>query len=146
VLIALGIINFLVPGPLSTFLQSRVSAPLMTQIGPAVQALLALGVTNATIMPLWAPSAAFFVTTEIFTHTFVFGLLSRLDPTGRATAATPAMAMIGAALGPFVGGVLAQNLGFGALGAAGVLVGLLSVACFTMARSASRAFQPAAAF
>ncbi|MBT9370846.1 MFS transporter [Rhizobium sp. CSW-27] len=145
VLIALGLINFLVPAPLSTFLQSRVSAPLMTQIGPVIQAVLALGVTTATVMPIWGPSAAFFVTTQIFTHTFVFGLLSRLDPTGRATAATPAMALIGAALGPFAGGVLAQNFGFEALGLAAVFVGLTSAACFTLARASARSLQPAPA-
>ena len=141
VLIALGCINFLVPAPLAAFLQSRVSAPLMTQIGPIVQAALALGVTTATVMPVWGPSAAFFVTTQIFTHTFVFGLLSRLDPSGRATAATPAMALIGAALGPFVGGVLAQQHGFEALGMAAVAVGLCSAACFTVARYSSGRLQ-----
>lgn len=126
VLIALGLINLLIPGPLAAFLQSRVSATRMTQVGPVVQAILAMGVAGATVMPLWAPAAACFVMIEIFTHTFVFGLLSRLDPTGRATAATPAMAMIGAALGPFVGGVLSENFGFPALGFAGVAVGLTS--------------------
>jgi predicted MFS family arabinose efflux permease len=145
VLIALGFINFLVPAPLSAFLQSRVSASLMTQIGPVVQAVLALGVTTATVMPIWGPSAAFFVTTEIFTHTFVFGLLSRLDPTGRATAATPAMALIGAALGPFAGGVLSQNIGFEALGLAAVAVGLTSATCFTLARFSARGLEPAPA-
>jgi predicted MFS family arabinose efflux permease len=145
VLIALGIINFILPAPLAAFLQNRVSAPLMTQVGPVVQAILAVGVTTSTIMPLWAPSAAFFVTTEIFTHTFVFGLLARLDPTGRAVAATPAMALIGAALGPFVGGVLAQNFGFDALGIAAVVVGLSSATCFTLAKSAGSTLQPAPA-
>ncbi|WP_326493840.1 MFS transporter [Rhizobium sp. SL86] len=142
VLIALGCINFLVPAPLAAVLQTRVSAPLMTQLGPMIQAALALGVTTATVLPIWAPSAAFFVTTQIFTHTFVFGLLSRLDPTGRATAATPAMALIGAASGPFVGGVLAQNLGYEALGMAAVAVSLCSTLCFTMARYSSGAVQP----
>ena len=142
VLIALGCINFLVPAPLAAFLQGRVSASLMTQIGPVIQAVLALGVTTATVMPIWGPSAAFFVTTQIFTHTFVFGLLSRLDPSGRATAATPAMALIGAALGPLVGGVLAQNFGFEALGMAAVAVGLGSAGCFTVARYASGRLQP----
>ena len=64
VLIAVGIINFLVPSPLAAFLQTRVSAPLMTQLGPLLQALLAVGVTCGTVMTVWAPSAAFFVTTE----------------------------------------------------------------------------------
>ena len=141
VLIALGFVNFLFPAPLATFLQNRVSAPLVTQIGPAVQAILAILVTSATAFQIWAPAAAVFVAVQIFTHTFVFGLLSQLDPTGRAAAATPAMLMIGAALGPIVGGVLGENLGFGALGVAAALVAASSITCFTLARSAGAALK-----
>ena len=85
---------------------------------------------------VWAPAAAFFVAVQIFTHTFAFGLLARLDPTGRAVAATPAMLMIGAALGPVVGGALGQNLGYGALGIAAVIVALLSIGFFSKASRA----------
>jgi hypothetical protein len=51
-------------------------------------------------------------------------------------AATPAMLMIGAALGPIVGGVLGENFGFGALGFAAVLVALIAIAFFTKAKTA----------
>lgn len=136
VLIALGIINFLVPSPLAVFLQKRLPAPLAVQVGPAVQALLALVVTMATSFTIWAPAAAVFVAIQIFTHTFAFGLLARLDPSGRAVAATPAMLMIGAALGPIVGGVLGENFGFGALGFTAVLVALVAITFFTKAKAA----------
>lgn len=136
VLIALGIINFLVPSPLAALLQKRLPAPLVVQVGPAVQALLALVVTMATSFTIWAPAAAVFVAIQIFTHTFAFGLLARLDPSGRAVAATPAMLMIGAALGPIVGGVLGENFGFGALGLAAVLVAFVAIALFTKAKAA----------
>ncbi|HWU65108.1 MAG TPA: MFS transporter [Ensifer sp.] len=136
VLIALGIVNFLVPAPLAAFLQKRVSAEVITQIGPAVQAVLAFIVTGATVFAVWAPVAAVFVAVQIFTHTFVFGLLSRLDPSGRAVAATPAMLMIGSALGPIGGGALGENLGFGALGIAAIIVAAISVAFFTRAKTA----------
>ncbi len=136
VLIALGIVNFLIPSPLAAILQRRLVAETVVQIGPAVQAVFAVIVTSATVFALWAPVAAFFVAIQIFTHTFAFGLLARLDRTGRAVAATPAMLMIGAALGPIVGGALGQNFGFGALGAAGVAVAILSIVFFTKARTA----------
>lgn len=136
VLIALGVVNFVVPSPLAALLQKRVAAERVVQIGPAVQAVFAVVVTSATIFTLWAPVAAFFVAIQIFTHTFAFGLLARLDPTGRAVAATPAMLMIGAALGPIVGGALGQNFGFGTLGAAAVVVAFVSIVFFTKARSA----------
>lgn len=136
VLIALGFVNFLVPAPLAAFLQTRVPAPLITQIGPAIQALLAVVVTGATIFTVWAPATAIFVAVQIFTHTFVFGRLATLDPSGRAAAATPAMLMVGAALGPLVGGALGENLGFAALGLAGVLVAVVSIGFFTKAKIA----------
>jgi predicted MFS family arabinose efflux permease len=136
VLIALGIINFLLPSPLAAVLQKRVPATLVVQIGPAVQALLALVVTMATVFTVWAPAAAVFVAIQIFTHTFAFGLLARLDPSGRAVAATPAMLMIGAALGPIIGGMLGEHFGFGTLGLAAVLVAFVSITFFTKAKSA----------
>lgn len=136
VLIALGVINFLLPSPLAAVLQKRVSATLVVQIGPAVQALLAIIVTMATVFPVWAPAAAVFVAVQIFTHTFAFGLLARLDPSGRAVAATPAMLMIGSALGPIIGGALGEHFGFGALGLTAVLVALVSITLFTRAKTA----------
>jgi predicted MFS family arabinose efflux permease len=136
VLIALGVVNFLLPSPLAAFLQKRLSANLVVQIGPAVQAALALVVTMATVFALWAPAAATFVAIQIFTHTFAFGLLARLDPSGRAVAATPAMLMVGAALGPIVGGALGQNIGFSALGFTAVLVALVAITFFTKAKTA----------
>lgn len=136
VLIALGIINFLVPSPLAALLQKRLPAALVVQVGPAVQALLALVVTMATSFAIWAPAATVFVAIQIFTHTFAFGLLARLDPSGRAVAATPAMLMIGAALGPIIGGFLGEHFGFGALGQAAVLVAVVSITLFKMAKSA----------
>jgi hypothetical protein len=47
-------------------------------------------------------AASVFAAVMIFTHTFAFGLLARLDLSGRAMAATPAMLMIGAAIGPIL--------------------------------------------
>lgn len=138
VLIVLGVVNFLVPAPLAALLEKRLSAARVTQFGPLVQAVLALVVTMSTQIQIWAPAAAVFVAVQIFTHTFAFGLLARMDPTGRAVAATPAMLMIGSALGPAVGGALGLNLGFGALGIAGVLVACVSIIAFTLgARRAS---------
>lgn len=136
VLIALGFVNFILPSPSAAFLQNRIPATLVTQIGPAVQAILAIIVTSATAFTVWAPAAAVFVSIQIFTHNFAFGRLAKLDPTGRAVAATPAMLMVGAAFGPIVGGVLGQNFGYSALGIAAVVVGVISIGFFTKAKTA----------
>ncbi|WP_284777895.1 MFS transporter [Agrobacterium sp. lyk4-40-TYG-31] len=136
VLIALGFVNFVLPSPAAAFLQTRASATLVTQIGPAVQAVVAVIVTSATVLTFWAPAAVLFVSIQIFTHNFAFGRLAKLDPTGRAVAATPAMLMIGAAMGPIVGGALGQNFGYPALGMAAVVVSIISIGFFTKAKSA----------
>ena len=72
----------------------------------------------------------------IFTHTFAFGLLARLDPSGRALAATPAMIMIGAAIGPVLGGTFAKVFGYGSIGLAAVAVATMAVMSFSRARVA----------
>ncbi|MBB3004681.1 hypothetical protein FHX57_007065 [Paraburkholderia tropica] len=74
----------------------------------------------------------------IFTHTFLFGQLARLDKTGRAVAHTPAMLMAGSAVGPLLGGMLIVRFGFGALGFAAVLIGLFSFLFFSRLRSVAR--------
>ena len=61
---------------------------------------------------------------RIFTHTFVFGFLAREDRSGRAVAATPVMVMTGSAIGPLLGGALAQQAGYGSLGWAAAAIGI----------------------
>jgi len=142
VLIALGIVNFCIPYPLAALLQSRISAARVTQIGPAVQATLAIVVTSATAFWFWAPAAAVFVSLQLFTHNFAFGRLAKLDPSGRAVAGTPAMIMVGATFGPIVGGALGQNLGYAALGVAAVVVAGLSILFFTKASTSDTPLVP----
>lgn len=136
VLIALGFVNFIFPSPLAALLQTRLAATAVMQIGPIVQAVLAVIITMSATFTFWAPAAAVYVAVQIFTHTFAFGHLAKLDPTGRAVAATPAMLMVGAALGPVVGGALGQNFGYSALGIAAVFVGLASTTLFAKAKTA----------
>ena len=46
-------------------------------------------------------------------------------------AATPAMVMIGAAIGPVLGGTLVQSFGYASLGLAAFVLGSLAVLCFS---------------
>ena len=94
----------------------------MVLAGPVVQALLALTISLSSGFAPYAAATAVFVAVMIFTHTFAFGLLARLDRSGRAVAATPAMLMVGAAIGPILGGTLVKSLGYGALGIAALLI------------------------
>jgi predicted MFS family arabinose efflux permease len=130
VLIALGFVN-LFPAPLAAFLEKRVSPHAVLLSGPICQALIALGIAFSGSFPAYAAPSVFFAAVMIFTHTFAFGVLSKLDPTARALAGTPAMLMIGAAVGPILGGLLVQGSGYGSLGVAAVVIAAIAVFLFS---------------
>lgn len=114
-LLALGFVN-LFPGGLAALLQQRLSPMLVGVGGLTGQALLAMTLGYATSYPPYAVAASLFVSMAIFTHVFLFGLLSKLDRSGRAVAATPAMIMLGASIGPALGGWIVQSIGYEGLG------------------------------
>jgi predicted MFS family arabinose efflux permease len=134
VLIALGFVN-LVPAPLAAFLQHRVNPRTVLVCGPIVQAGLALLMTQSHAFIPYALGAVLFAAVMIFTHTFAFGLLAALDPSGRAVGATPAMLMVGAAVGPILGGTVVKLSGYPSLGFAAVVIAACAVACFLPARA-----------
>ena len=107
--------------------------------GAAVQALLALVVTQSSGFLPYAMATSVFVAVQIFTHTFIFGWLSQHDTSGRAVALTPAMLMSGAAIGPVLGGVLTASFGMASLGAAVLAIDAIAVFAFWRAMSTSQA-------
>jgi predicted MFS family arabinose efflux permease len=133
VLIAVGLVNLL-PAVLAALLQHRVDEKKVVLAGPVGQAILALIITGAATFPPYAVAAGLYVFLMIFVHTFVFSLLARIEPTGRAVALTPAMLMIGSAVGPVMGGTLAVNFGYTSLGIAATVVSLVAVASFSRVR------------
>lgn len=133
VLIALGFVN-LFPAPLAAVLEKKLSAEKVVLAGPVLQAVLALAITLSATFAPYAVAGAVFVSVMIFTHTFAFGLLSRLDGSARALAATPAMLMVGAAIGPILGGTLVKSFGYPAIGIAACVFAVVAVALFSQAR------------
>jgi predicted MFS family arabinose efflux permease len=129
VLLAVGLVNLL-PAPLAALLQNRLSAWPVLLCGPVLQAVIVLTMTHSSVFLPYAVATAVLTAVMLFTHTFVFGLLARLDRSGRAVAATPAMVMAGAAIGPIVGGTLINAWGYTALGYLGTVVALCSLICF----------------
>jgi predicted MFS family arabinose efflux permease len=126
VLIALGLVNLL-PGLLAALLQKKLSPVLVGFCGPLGQAALALTMTSATSFAPYALAVSLYVSMVIFTHTFLFGLLNRLDPSGRAAAATPAMTMVGACIGPALGGAVIHVFGYPGLGWAASAAAALAI-------------------
>ena len=138
VLIALGLVNLL-PAALAALLQKRIAARNVLLVGPLVQVALAAAIMLSPVFGLYAAAASMFAAVMIFTHTFAFGLLARLDESGRALAATPAMLMTGSAIGPFLGGTLVTLSGYASLAVAAACLGMIATFCFYRLPSATAA-------
>jgi predicted MFS family arabinose efflux permease len=138
VLIALGLVNLL-PAALAALLQKRLSARKVLLVGPLVQFALAATIMVSPLFGPYAFGAAFLAAVMIFTHTFAFGLLARLDVSGRALTGTPAMLMAGSAIGPFLGGTLVNSFGYEALALAAACLAVVAVFCFARLPSADSA-------
>lgn len=129
VLVALSLVNLL-PAPLAALLERRLDARSVLLAGPVLQAAGVAVIMLSTVFAPYAAAASVFAAVIIFSHTFAFGLIAQLEPTGRALAATPAMMMTGAAIGPILGGTLVKGFGYGSLAAAAALIAAVSVFCF----------------
>jgi predicted MFS family arabinose efflux permease len=130
VLIALGLVNLL-PAALAALLQNRLAPGKILMAGPLVQLAMATLIMVSPAFGPYAFGAAFLAAVMIFTHTFAFGLLARLDSSGRALTATPAMLMVGSAIGPFLGGTLVNSFGYEALAVAAACLAIAAVFCFS---------------
>lgn len=138
VLIAVGFVNLL-PALIATWLQNRVLTRRVLLAGPVAQAILALVITQSTDYGPFALASSVYVFVMIFTHIFAFGMFAAHDPSGRAVAATPAMIMAGSAIGPILGGVLVQNLGYEWLGYVISLLAVVALVAFSRVRGTSGA-------
>jgi predicted MFS family arabinose efflux permease len=133
VLFAVGVVN-LFPGLLAALFERKVAAGTVMMSGPALQGILGLTLTQSPAFALYAVAAGAFPAVIIFTHTFIFGFLARHDPSTRAVAATPVMAMTGSAIGPIVGGAVAQHFGYTSIGWAVAVIATVGFTCFWQAQ------------
>ncbi|WP_322046529.1 MFS transporter [Paraburkholderia sp. J67] len=125
VLLMTGIVA-LFPAIIAAWQQKRLHPRTVALIAPWAQALLALTISTSLAYGPYALAGSAYPFVTLFAHTFLFGWIARLDPSGRAVALTPAMVMSGSAIGPFVAGTLVLGMGYGAIGAGVVVVALLS--------------------
>lgn len=132
-LVTYGIVTLL-PGPLAGLLEKRLPATVVISTLPVLQAVFAMTATHTTVFALYAAAGALMAFTIIFTHTFAFGLLARLDPSGRAVAGTPAMLMVGAAIAPFIGGTLVKFFSYEAIGYAAMVLVAIELVLFNLTR------------
>lgn len=131
-MLIIGLVN-LSPGILATYFEKRISPKVVIVFGPALHAMLCLMLTQTTAYGIYTIGASLFPVVMTFTHTFIFAYLARLDPSGRAVAATPVMLMTGSAIGPFLGGAVAQRFGYESLGWMVLALAAISVSLFLAA-------------
>jgi MFS family permease len=143
VLVACGLVN-LIPAALAGFLEKRLNAVRVALVAAPLQAALAVAITLATDYAQYALAASLYAAVLIFMHTFLFGLIARLDPSGRALASTPAMMMTGSAIGPALAGAVAMRFGFGGQALLALAVGFAATGCFLLVARGTRGLAPAA--
>lgn len=134
-LVIYGIVTIF-PAPLAALLEKRVSITAIITFGPIFQGIFSLLTTHTHQYAVFAFAGPFMAFTILFVHTFAFGLLARLDPTGRAVAGTPAMLMVGAAVAPFISGTIVKFISFEAIGYACCIAVAAQVFLFGQTRKA----------
>lgn len=132
VLVALALVA-LVPLRLAAVLEKRLVPRKVMLVAPLLQALVCMAIMGSSAFMPYAVAVCVFAPVLIFPHVFAFGLLERLDPSGRAMAATPAMLMVmfGATIGPFVGGTLVKAFGYASIGHAALAIAAITVFAFS---------------
>ncbi len=130
-LIVCGLVNLL-PAAIAGLLERRLNPARVALLAAPLQAGLALTVTLSPGFASYALAASVYPAVLIFMHTFLFGLIARLDPSGRALASTPAMMMTGSAIGPALAGAVAMRAGFGGLAVLSLAVGLAATLFFVL--------------
>lgn len=130
------------PALLAALLQHRLPALRVAMAGAVAQAAVACAITWGGTYPVYFAGVAVLSFVMLFTHTFVFGHLARIEPSGRANAATPAMIMTGSATGPLLGGILAQTGGYPALGVAALAIAVVAVVAFARSGAPARRAAP----
>jgi predicted MFS family arabinose efflux permease len=142
-LVACGLVNLL-PAAIAGLLQDRLNSVRVALVAAPLQAALALVVTlSAGFLP-YALAGSVYPAVLIFMHTFLFGLIARLDPSGRALASTPAMMMTGSAIGPALAGAVAMRAGFEGQAVLALAVGACATLFFALVARRAGA-QPLAA-
>jgi predicted MFS family arabinose efflux permease len=121
----------LFPAALAGLLENRVQVKHVLIGAPIVQALACTAIFAVPNVTVYAVAAPIFITTLLFAQVFAFGVISRLEPTGRATALSPSIMMVGSGVGPFLGGSLIKAFGYPSLAGAGCLVALCAIGFFS---------------
>lgn len=123
----------LLPAPIAVLMEKKLNPVHVGMAGVMMQAILSAILAFSLSLMGFGAAALFVPFVMIFSHTFLFGLISRVDPSGRAVAANPAITMGGGALGPLAGGLMVQNMGYPGLSITTVIIAIAVVCCLVLA-------------
>ncbi len=144
-LVVSGFLNLLAP-IVAALLENAVPRLGAICVALLIHAGICIAASNSTVFLPYAAAGSLLVFMTIFNHTFMFGTIAKLDPSGRAASSTPAMLTLGAAIGPALGGAVAQFAGFAAIGWVSAVILIASAVCFVLIGSLrAPALQPGTA-
>ena len=144
-LVVSGFLNLLAP-IVAALLENAVPRLGAISVALIIHAGICVAASNSPLFLPYAAAGSLLVFMTIFNHTFMFGTIAKLDPSGRAASSTPAMLTLGAAIGPALGGAVVQFVGFTAIGWVSAVILVASAVCFVAIGSLrASALQPGTA-
>jgi predicted MFS family arabinose efflux permease len=135
-LVIMGLVAIL-PAIIAALLEKKLSAMWVAPVGAVLHGICALLVFSADNYASFLAPLIFMPFIMIFTHTFLFGYMAKLDVTGRIVSSTAAMLMTGSAIGPFLGGNIVQSFSYSALGVTCFAIALISAGFYLMSKNTS---------
>jgi predicted MFS family arabinose efflux permease len=124
-----GILNLLAP-IVAAVLENIVPRVATICVALLIHAVFTITASSSATFTPYAVAGSLLIFMTLFSHTFMFGLIAKIDPSGRTASSTPAMITLGAMMGPALGGAMAQFVGFYAIGWVSAALLLASSACF----------------
>jgi len=137
VLSAMAIMK-LTPAAIAGLMQKKLSVRSVLLVVPIVQALCSALIYGAAPLAVYAIAAPLFVTTMMFAQVFAFGLISKLDTSGRASALSASLLMVGMTIGPILGGIIVKAHGYALLAFVSPIVAAIAILLFHFATRRSR--------
>lgn len=133
----------LFPAAIAGLLEHKVEPKTVLLTMPVIQALCCAAIFAVPVPAVYAIAACVFIGTLIFSHVFAFGLISRIDLSGKSVAASPSVMLAGSAVGPILGGTVITAFGYSFLAVVGAVVGFMAFAAFgRIDRAAGAALTP----
>ncbi|MFK7842913.1 MAG: MFS transporter [Sphingorhabdus sp.] len=126
------------PAAIAGLLQKRLTVRTALFASPVVQALASGSIFAVPVFAVYAIAAPIFIMPMLFAQVFAFGLISKLEPSGRASALIPSISMLGAVVGPTLGGTIVIAAGYSGLATVSFILAAFALFFFARLTSGGR--------